>query len=95
MRFICIVTEMSDTCYCATPQMYAAKLTVRSVFWLSNSKSVMDFDDIAVEGIFRGEDPKLCFYSYRQANQPAVNRCVRDSSATSARSAFPRPMCGE
>lgn len=87
--------EMSDTCYCATPQMYAAKLTVTSVFWLSSSKSAMDFDDIAVEGIFRGADPKLCFYSYRQANQPAVNGCVRDSSATSARSAFPRAMCGE
>lgn len=48
------------------------------MFWLSISRRGLDFDDIAVEGIFRVADPKLCFYSYWCVSRLALNGCVRD-----------------
>ena len=88
--------ETPDTCDHAVPQRQAAKLTVRSVFWLSISRRGLDCDDIAVEGIFRVADTKLCFYSYWSFSQPALNVHRREGGRTkSVRGAFLRGMYGE
>lgn len=81
-----------DRCDIA-PQMpvswrQAAKLPVRSVFWMSISRHGLVFDDIAVEGIFRVADAKLCFYLNLSVSQPALNGCVREGAAPKQRGSF-------
>lgn len=61
------------------------KLPVRPVFWLSISRQGLDCDDIAVEGIFRVADTKLCFHLNWCVRLPTLNGCVRDGAALKQR----------